>query len=394
MTTTVQGFVAPGFEELADTFEQTNRNSPGGSALSVLISGEPVVDLWAGTANPYTSSAWEADTPTVVFSCTKGIMSLLIGRLVQDGRLELDTPVSAYWPEFGANGKEAVTVRELLAHRAGLAAPQQDITLDTALDWQAVTAELAGQKPLWEPGTNYGYHALTFGWLSGELIRRVTGLTVSQYLHDAMTGPLGADFWIGVPDDVAPRVARLIASDTLGQAAPDPSLIDPADAYWMERAMTLGSAFPAALVKPGEGFDDQRVQKAEIPGAGGIATAKALATIWSAAVTTTNGTRLLDDVVARDMTSVQSEGAPVWWLPGPYPRWGTGFMLTSERRRFLTPGSFGHDGAGGQVAFASPEHELGFAYTTNVLQGQEDNRGTSLVETLAATMAGNGGSAQ
>jgi CubicO group peptidase (beta-lactamase class C family) len=393
MTTTVQGFVAPGFEELADTFEQTNRNSPGGSALSVLISGEPVVDLWAGTANPYTSSAWEADTPTVVFSCTKGIMSLLIGRLVQDGRLELDAPVSAYWPEFGANGKEAVTVRELLAHRAGLAAPQQDITLDTALDWQAVTAELAGQKPLWEPGTKYGYHALTFGWLSGELIRRVTGLTVSQYLHDAMTGPLGADFWIGVPDDVAPRVARLIASDTLGQAAPDPSLIDPADAYWMERAMTLGSAFPAALVKPGEGFDDQRVQKAEIPGAGGIATAKALATIWSAAVTTTNGTRLLDDVVARDMTSVQSEGAPVWWLPGPYPRWGTGFMLTSERRRFLTPGSFGHDGAGGQVAFASPEHELGFAYTTNVLQGQEDNRGTSLVETLAATMAGNGGSA-
>ncbi|ALE05711.1 hypothetical protein AL755_09915 [Arthrobacter sp. ERGS1:01] len=394
MTTTVQGFVAPGFEELADTFEQTNRNSPGGSALSILISGEPVVDLWAGTANPYTSAAWEADTATVVFSCTKGIMSLLIGRLVQDGRLELDAPVTTYWPEFGANGKESVTVRELLAHRAGLAAPQRDIDLETALDWQAVTAELAGQKPLWEPGTNYGYHALTFGWLSGELIRRVTGKTVSHYLHDAVTGPLGADFWIGVPDDVAPRVARLIASDTLGQAAPGPSLIDPADAYWMERAMTLGAAFPAALVKPGEGFDDQRVQKAEIPGAGGIATATALATIWSAAVTTTNGTRLLDDVVARDMTSVQSEGAPVWWLPGPYPRWGTGFMLTSERRRFLTPRSFGHDGAGGQVAFASPEHELGFAYTTNVLQGQEDNRGTSLVQSLAATLGEKGGHAQ
>lgn len=386
MTTNIQGFVAPGFEQLAETFEQTNHNSPGGSSLSILISGETVIDLWAGTANPYTANAWEADTPTVVFSCTKGIMSLLIGRLVQDGRLDLDDPVINYWPEFGANGKKSITVRQLLAHRAGLAAPQQDINLDTALNWEAVTAELAAQKPLWEPGTSYGYHALTFGWLSGELVRRVTGKTVSQYLHDAVTGPLAADFWIGVPDDVAPRVARLVASDTLGQAAPDPSSIDPSDAYWMERSMTLGSAFPASLVKPGEGFDDQRVQRAEIPGAGGIATAKGLATIWSAAVTKTHGTRLLNDAVTADMTTVQSEGAPVWWLPGPYPRWGTGFMLTSQRRRFLSPRSYGHDGAGGQVAFASPEHELGFAYTTNVLQGQDDNRGTSLVQSLADTI--------
>lgn len=382
-TTTISGFVAPGFEPLAETFEHTNLGSVGGSALAVLIEGEPVVDIWAGNADPYTSRAWEADTPTVVFSCTKGIMSLLIGQLVQGGRLALDAPVVKYWPEFAANGKESITVRQLLAHRGGLAAPEENIDLATALNWDAIVKALAAQKPLWEPDTAYGYHALTFGWLSGELVRRVTGKTVSGYLHQTVTGPLAADFWIGVPDKVAPRVARLIASESHGQSDTNAGVIDPTDAWWIERSMTLGSAFPAALVRKGEGFDDPQVQKAEIPGAGGIATAKGLATIWSAAVTPTNGHRLLEDSVTRDMTAVQSEGAPVWWLPGPYPRWGSGFMLTSERRKFLSPRSFGHDGAGGQVAFASPEHHLGFAYTTNVLEGANDNRGTSLVNSLA-----------
>lgn len=388
MHTHVHGFVAPGFENLAATFEETNRGSPGGSALAVLIGGEPVVDIWAGVADPYTSRAWAADTPTVVFSCTKGVMSLLIGQLVQSGTLKLDAAVTDYWPEFAANGKERITIRQLLAHRAGLAAPRQDIDLETALDWHAVVSTLADQKPLWEPGTAYGYHALTFGWLTGELVRRATGQTVSEYLRATVTGPLGADFWIGLPDSAAARVARLIASDTPDDAVPGGSGIDPTDAYWMERSMTLGAAFPATLVRPGEGFDDPRVQKAEIPGAGGIATANALATIWSAAVTPTRGVRLLDDSLIQDMTEAQSEGAPVWWLPGPYPRWGTGFMLTSERRKFLTSRSFGHDGAGGQVAFADPEHKVGFAYTTNVLKGQDDQRGSALVQALQAALEG------
>ncbi|WP_164234092.1 serine hydrolase domain-containing protein [Microbacterium hydrocarbonoxydans] len=378
----IEGTVLPGFERVAEAFAATTAGD-GGSALSIRVSGETVVDLWHGHASADPGRPWTATTPAVIFSGTKGLVAILVARLVESGALDLDAPVAQYWPEFADAGKAAITVRQLMAHRAGLAALRDDIDLAGALDWTTITGLLAAERPLWEPGSAYGYHALTYGWLVGEVIRRVTGTPIGRRFHDEIAGPLSADAWIGIPADREPEVARLLRGPSMDAPPPGgfPSL-DPEHARWMGRAMTLGAAFPADLVVPGAGFDDPRVHKAEVPGAGGIGTAHALATIWSATVHTTDGIRLIGDEVAHDMTRVQSEGEPVWWLPGPYPRWGTGFMISSERRPFLTPDSFGHDGAGGQVTFADPTHRVGFAYVTNRMELHSDDRGDSIVRAL------------
>ena len=379
----IEGTVLPGFERVAEAFAATT-SAAGGSALSIRVDGETVVDLWHGHASDDPQRPWTRTTPAVVFSATKGLIAVLVARLVESGELELDAPVARYWPEFAAAGKEAITVRQVMAHRAGLAALREDVDLDTALNWTAMTERLAAESPLWEPGSRYGYHALTYGWLVGEIIRRVTGTPIGRRFQEEIAVPLSADAWIGIPSDREPGVARLLRGESMDAPPPGgfPSL-DPDQARWMGRAMTLGAAFPADLVVPGAGFDDPRVHEAEVPGAGGIGTAHALATIWSATVHPTDGVRLIGDDVVTDMTAVQSEGEPVWWLPGPYPRWGTGFMISSERRPFLTPESFGHDGAGGQVAFADPRHRVGFAYVTNRMELHSDDRGDSIVRALS-----------
>lgn len=378
----IHGTVAPGFEPLADAFAATHR-AEGGSALSVRVEGEVVADLWAGIADPHSGRAWDRDTPAVVFSCSKGVVAVLVGTLVEGGLIELDRPLAEYWPEFAARGKGSVTVRQVLAHRAGVPAFHADIDLATALDPQAIAETLADAEPLWEPGTAHSYHALTYGWLAGELIRRVTGRSVGQYLRD-VADPLVADFWFGVPAEVETRIARLIAGESvLNPPFPMSPPPEGSGMYWIQRAMTLGSAFPADLVSRGRGFDDPLVHRAEVPGAGGIGTAAGLATLFSATVTETNGYRLLSSAVIDDMTRVQSEG-PAYWpmpMPGPAPRWGTGFMLPWERRAFLGSRSFGHDGAGGGLAFADPERRVGFGYVTNLLE-MDDDRGESIARRL------------
>ena len=383
---TIEGTAAAGFERVVDAFAAA-AGERGGSALSIRVDGESVVDIWQGHASEEPERAWTASTPAVVFSVTKGLVSILAARLAESGALDLDAPVAAYWPEFATAGKDAVTVRQLMAHRAGLAAPREDVDLQTALDWDAVTALLAAQTPLWEPDTAYSYHALTFGWLVGEIVRRVGGASVGRLFRDQVAAPLGVDAWIGIPAEREPDVARLLRGPSMDVPPPGgfPEL-DPEHARWMDRAMTLGAAFPSDLVVPGAGFDDPRVHRAEVPGAGGTGTARALATIWSATVCRTDGVRLLGEDIVTDMVRVQSEGEPVWWLPGPYPRWGTGFMIPSERRPFLTSESFGHDGAGGQVTFADRRHRVGFAYLTNTMELHSDDRGDSVVRALGAVL--------
>ena len=168
MTDVIEGTTATGFEEVGSAFADAFAARPTmGAALSVRVDGRPVVQLWGGVKDERDGQAWTADTASVVFSCTKGVMSILVARLVQDGLLDYETPVSRYWPEFAAAGKGGVTVAELLSHRAGLSALRERITLDQALDWETVTALLAAQEPLWTPGSGYAYHALTFGWRAG-----------------------------------------------------------------------------------------------------------------------------------------------------------------------------------------------------------------------------------
>jgi CubicO group peptidase (beta-lactamase class C family) len=267
-----------------------------------------------------------------------------------------------------------------MAPQAGLSAPRQTLTEDDIVNWDRVVSVLAAQEPLWPIGSGYAYHALTHGWIAGELVRRVTGMSPGAYFADLVSGPLAVDAWIGLPDALADRPAHLQVSAPLSALWAEEAK-KPAP-NWPYKAMTLGDALPADLVTDNGGFNRQRIRAAEIPGAGGIATAKALATIWSATVAQTQGIRLLGDAVIAEATGTQSQGMPVFGGEPPFSRWGYGFQLDSEARRYLGEGCFGHDGAGGQVGFADPSRQIGFGFVTNWMMGPEDQRATGIISAL------------
>lgn len=384
MSAVIHGTIAPGFEPVRDAFGAAFDGKPDmGGSVAIRHRGEVVVDLWAGVKDERTRDPWQDDTLSVIFSCTKGLVSVLAARLVQEGRLDYHAHVADYWPEFAAAGKAQVRVKDLLAHRSGLSAPRIPLSPTEVTDWDHVVSQLAEQEPLWEPDSGYAYHALTHGWLVGEVIRRVTGGSVGQHFAELITMPLHADAWIGLPSSLHDRVAHMQVGPTLAQLtrqqadARTPGAMD-----WGLQAMTLGGALSPELITIDSGFNSPTIQSAEIPGAGGIATARALAAIWSATVVDTDGVRLLDDPTLAAATTVQSEGPPVWDVPGPWPRWGMGFQLDSEARRYLTASSFGHDGAGGQCAFADPHHQVGFAFLTNQMEAIDDLRATRIVDAL------------
>lgn len=381
MSIQMHGSCAAGFEAVADAFAMSFAGRPTmGAALHVRIGGQSVIDLWGGIADERDGRAWEQDTPSVVFSCTKGLMSILVAHLVEQGRLDYAAPVARYWPEFAAAGKAGITVGQAMAHQAGLSAPRQTLTEDDIVNWDRVVSVLAAQEPLWPIGSGYAYHALTHGWIAGELVRRVTGMSPGAYFADLVSGPLAVDAWIGLPDALADRPAHLQVSAPLSALWAEEAK-KPAP-NWPYKAMTLGDALPADLVTDNGGFNRQRIRAAEIPGAGGIATAKALATIWSATVAKTQGIRLLGDAVIAEATGTQSQGMPVFGGEPPFSRWGYGFQLDSEARRYLGEGCFGHDGAGGQVGFADPSRQIGFGFVTNWMMGPEDQRATGIISAL------------
>ena len=377
----VQCVVASGFEPLGEAFSQVLAASHDhGCALHVRVDSSVVADLWGG--NAAYDKPWQNDTPSVIFSCTKGLVSILAGELVREGRLDLDAPVSAYWPEFDRHGKGSMPVRWLLSHRAGLPAVRRDLQFSDVANWDRIVEVLAEEEPLLSPGETHQYHALTFGWLVGEIIRRITGTGVAEFFAERITQPLGVEAWIGVPEAVLPRVAQLYPASPPPDPLPLPPGTPPELVGLNDRAMTLGSALAVDFGAENSGFNSDELRRAVIPGAGGIATASALATIWSATVSNAEAIRLLNDEVIADMSREQSSGEPAVPLPGPWARWGSGFMLSSEARPFLTEASFGHDGVGGQVSFADPEYKVGFAYLTNDLQRINDKRAVLLVEVL------------
>ncbi|MDR3472718.1 MAG: serine hydrolase [Devosia sp.] len=382
MPVDISGSVSPGFEVVADAFAASFTHPDMGAAVSVYLGGRPVVDLWGGMADPLKGTRWTADTLSVIFSCTKGLMSLLVAQLVEEGLLDHDAPVARYWPEFAAAGKASITVRQALAHQAGLSAPRRDLTLDAICDWDQVVHVLEAQAPLWPPGHGYAYHALTHGWLTGELVRRVTGLAPGEAFQQRIARPLAADAWIGLPQSEHRRVSHLTVGATLAnQIAGTPAPAKGSDAE-LDRAMTLGGALPPALATRDGGFNDPRLWAAQIPAAGGITNARSLARIWSAAVLETAGVRLLRPATVERATKVESQGEPVFHVPPPWPKFGMGFLLDCDTRRLVTPHGFGHDGAGGQIAFAEPTLGLSFAYVTNLMEGAGDTRGNSVVDAL------------
>ena len=278
----VQGTCAEGFEPVRDAFA-ANFVDPGeiGAAVSVVRGGQTVVDLWGGLADAHTDRAWERDTPVLVYSTTKGPTAVCALLLWERGLLDIDAPVADVWPEFAAAGKGAVTTRHLLTHQAGLPVFDEPITFTECHDADLVAARLAAQTPRWEPGTAHGYHPLTFGWLVGEVVRRVSGRSVGTMLAEEVTVPLGLDLWIGLPPEREASVARLAPGrfDLAGMRPDDPGLIFAAAILDIESL-----TFRAFSNPPGqfdvESFNAPELHQAEWPAANGIATAPALARMY------------------------------------------------------------------------------------------------------------------
>ncbi|MER6327312.1 serine hydrolase domain-containing protein [Streptomyces coelicoflavus] len=356
----------PVVEAFADTVAEP---AQGGAALSVWHRGVEVVHVWRGTADARDGRAWEARTPAVLFSSTKGLASLTVAWLAEQGRIDLESPVAKYWPEFAVHGKDALTVGDLLAHRAGLFAPDDDVELDEVLDSRAFAARLAAQKPRWTPGEAHLYHAVTWGPLVREVVLRATGQELPALFKELTGLPSPADLTLQATDAEIARVAHISVSPAYQAVNARMTEMLAGDEGAL-RFLTTGGAFPLGFVTAQGGVNDARVQKAGLVSAGGIGTASELARVWSSVVTPTQGRRLLSERGTALLTRQRSSGPGAFDAgnPGPFHRWGAGVQLSSEALPLLTEESFGHDGAGGQAGFADPRHGIGFGYLTNRME--------------------------
>jgi len=383
-----QGWVDEGFEAVRAAFEGNfEHGNEAGAAFAAYHRGRKVVDLWGGTADVTTGRPWEEDTMVLVYSTTKGVTAMCANRLAQEGRLDVDAPVADYWPEFAAAGKERVTVADLLSHQAGLAWVDGEMSLSDVLAWDPVVRALEAQAPSWTPGTAHGYHATTFGWLVGEVVRRIAGCSIGTYLRREIAGPLGADFYIGLPADQHRRPAKLISfidamaagtingpdTDLVGTAGPDASaLAELASSY-----LAPGGPLTKALNAPGGALSDQaawdspELWSAEVPAANGICDARSLARLYGACVSdvdTPQGPfRILSPGQVDAAVQQRTEG-PDKVLLGLDLQWGLGFML--NRGLIAASGiggqrGFGHYGMGGSAGWADPDLELGMGYVMN-----------------------------
>ncbi|WP_246244225.1 serine hydrolase domain-containing protein [Amycolatopsis pithecellobii] len=386
--TDLHGFADEGFGSVADAFRaHFDHGLETGAAVAVYHHGRLVIDLHAGLADATTGAPWTRDTLAVMFSATKGLMALCGYLAQQDGLLDFDTPVTTLWPEYGAHGKEATTIRDVFCHRAGVVALDTELTLADLTRWTPVITAIENTRPQFTPGTTFAYHPLTYGWLTGEILRRATGKLPGALLEHYLAAPLAAQAWIGVPDHVQPRVARITPApaDTSSQAAELMRKVLAMPTFI--RAVTLGGLLPARLIDPGStlDFNSPALHAAQIPAANGITAAGDLARIYSAAVTPTDGrTPLLTKESITDACTVRSHGTS--W-PGvvaqPGIRYSTGFLLNGfPARPLLSDTSFGHDGANGGLAFADSDAHLGFAYLNNQLPPMDDERANRLTRAL------------
>ncbi|MFC9688067.1 serine hydrolase domain-containing protein [Kribbella sp. NPDC056951] len=363
------GAVSEGYGAIADAFA-ANFAEFGelGSAVTVYVGGQKVVELWDGIADDSTGRAWARETVVPVFSCAKGLVMLGIQLLVQEGRLDLDVPIGTYWPEFVAGGKEAITTRMLLGHRAGIPVLDKTLSFDEIAAWTPVIAAIEAQEPLWEPGTAYECHGHVFGFVAGEVIRRLTGLLPGAYFRQAVGERLGLRAWIGLPREELPTLARLIE-------APGRPPMPPAE-HLLTRIVTMNGALAFPGLDEPHGWNDPELLGIELPGAGAVASASGLAGLYAAAAGELLTTERITDLV-REV----SAGAGFLGFDAG-ARWGAGVLLDSTFRPMLGARSFGNDGAGGQFAFGDDEYGVGFAFVSNKMIGHGDARANRLVKAL------------
>ncbi|WP_405668533.1 beta-lactamase family protein [Streptomyces sp. NBC_01166] len=384
----VRGTVEPGFEAVRDAFVRNfEQRGERGAAVALYRHGRKVVDLWAGTRDVDGTEPWAVDTVQIVRSAGKGVAAAVPLLLHQRGQVDLDAPVGTYWPEFKANGKERVLVRHLLAHRAGLAALDRALTPQEAADGTTGAAAVAAQRPQWEPGTDHGYHAQTYSWLVGELVRRVTGRTIGRWVAEEIARPLGLDFWFGLPADEAHRIGRI------GPVEPPPAEGSGALRMRPKRSVVDAYADPASLTRrafgaidpfPDENAPDYRA--AELPASNGVATARGLARCYAAMIGQVDGERLFAPATLTLARTEESAGPDRVLVVST--RFGLGYMLHGPAAPLLGPGSFGHPGRGGSLGFADPETGIALGYVTNGLQKgvTADPRAQALVRAVRSAL--------
>jgi CubicO group peptidase (beta-lactamase class C family) len=394
----IHGECDPRLRAVREAFEEGFRSRDEvGAAVCVTLDGEPVVDLWAGHADQAKTRAWQRDTLVNVYSTTKGMTALCAHRLVERGQLDLDAFVTDYWPEFKQAGKHEIPVRWLLSHRAALPAVAQPLPPEALYDWDAMTTALAAQAPWWKPGEQHGYHVLTFGWLVGEVVRRISGRSLGTFFREEFAEPLGLDFHIGLDAGEHPRAAELSElpmqsagrGDANADAAHDggPKLLDLV--FSDPEGMTARAFLNPPSIAAGPNVPAWR--SAEIPGANGHGTARSVARIYGALARggAQDGVGVLAPESIERCRLEQSSGHDA--VLGIETRFGAGFMLSQDRPDAAfgpNPGAFGHPGAGGSVGFADPEARLGFAYVMNRMGPHIllDPRATALIDAVYASL--------
>jgi len=384
-TATIQSSCAPEFLEVRNEFERNfSERGEVGAAVAICIDGKSVVDLWAGVADQATRRPWAEDTMAVVFSCTKGLAAICMHMLVDRGLLDMSAPVARYWPEFSANGKAHITVAMVLSHQAGLPFWQEPLPEHAFLDWDLVTRQLAAEAPVWEPGTRHGYHAVTLGFIEGEVLRRITGSTIGQFLRREVAEPLGADIWIGLPESEERRVATLYLAEPNPQSPMFQKL--QADQDWFGWKLILNSGNDITA----ESVNSRARHAAEIPAAGGIVSARGLARAYAPLSLdgSVDGTRLFDRRLLPSMRTVRSASAcdtllrvPTTFTLGFSKTWGHRSLGQGEHV-ILGEHAFGAPGMGGSLGFADAEAGMSFGYVMNKHGGGVglNDRGQSLVD--------------
>ncbi len=382
----VAGPVEPGFEGVRAAFERNfAAGREVGAALCVHVGGRKVVDVCGGTFDAEGSRRYGPDALQLVFSSTKGATAVCANLLAQRGLLDLDAPVAHYWPEFAQAGKENLPVRLLLSHQAGLPAIDRTLTPEEVQAWDPVIDALAAQAPFWEPGTAHGYHALTYGYLVGEVVRRISGRSLGTFFAEEVAGPLGLEFFIGLPAALEPRVSPVVAAPIGGAAQGGEGYA----ATLLARALNMGGAFRDRVW-----MNRPAWHAAEVPGGNGITNATSLSRMYAGLIGTVEGgppEPLLTPEQVEAARTVLTNGSDRVFASVGFPlqqKIGLGFWRASPAATWGGAGSFGHGGAGGSYGFADPEHGLAVGYVMNKMaEGVVvDPRSSGIIEATYAAL--------
>jgi CubicO group peptidase (beta-lactamase class C family) len=368
----IKGSCAPNFVGVRDAFERnfTLRNEVG-AAVAVWVEGDLVVNLWGGSADAAGTRPWQENTLTTVLSGTKSLSATCVHQLVDRGELDLQAPVARYWPEFGQAGKQDITLAMVMSHRSGVIGPRTRMSWEKVADWDFVCEQLAAAEPWWQPGTAQGYHMTTFGFILGEIFRRVTGRTIGQHLRTEIAEPLGADVHIGLSAAeqrrCAERVNKPHARDLLAEVKAPGSPTSLAEHPKAGLSISMGFAPDDELASN----DLQLWRQLEFPGTNGQVSALGLATFYNALAQ--------EKLISRahmDLVRVCQGGHETDLVLGPRVAdhgWGLGYMLNQRGINGPNPRIFGHGGLGGSFGFVDLEHRIGYAYVANRFDATKSN---------------------